>query len=69
MIIFAMQNYNTTLKDTTMKGINYLAAFIGGGGGTAVNIQCYLGTIVLAVVGSFIGWKVGSELKKAGKLK
>ena len=46
-----------------------LEEIIGGGGGTAVNILCYLGTIVLAVVGSFIGWKVGSELKKAGKLK
>ena len=42
---------------------------IGGGGGTWINLLCFLGTIVMAVVGSFIGWKVGSELKKAGKLK
>ena len=46
-----------------------LDEIIGGGGGAVVNLLCWLGTIVLAVLGSFIGWKVGSELKKAGKLK
>ena len=46
-----------------------LDEIIGGGGGTVINLLCWLGTIILAVLGSFIGWKVGSELKKAGKLK
>lgn len=38
-------------------------------GGMGLNIACYAGTILLSAVGAWIGWKLGSELKHAGKLK
>lgn len=38
-------------------------------GGMGPNLACYAGTVVLSVVGALIGWKLGSELKRAGKLK
>ena len=61
MIIFAMQNYNTTLKDTTMKGINYLAAFIGG---AAVGAAC--GILFAPEKGSDTRAKIIEAIKKRG---
>lgn len=38
-------------------------------GGIGLNLVCYLGIILLGMLGAWIGWKLGSELKRAGKLK
>ena len=56
-----MQNYNTTLKDTTMKGINYLAAFIGG---AAVGAAC--GILFAPEKGSDTRAKIIEAIKKRG---
>jgi gas vesicle protein len=56
-----MQNYNITLKDTTMKGINYLAAFIGG---AAVGVAC--GILFAPEKGSDTRAKIIEAIKKRG---
>lgn len=34
-----------------------------------IEAACFAGVLVLSAVGAALGWKIGSELKKAGKLK
>lgn len=54
------------LGNVVIKGGNLVSILRGG---MIANIACYVGTVILAAIGALIGWKLGSELKRAGKLK